>query len=356
MKIGVLTLPFNNNYGGILQSYALQSVLKKRGHDVKFIKRLPNKYTDSLISKLKWFLGYSYWRDLKDNKQVKEFSMFEKQFMCATDSIRMDKEFNKLDKENLELLLVGSDQVWRANYTRDRLTNYFFLISPSIKELKKASYAASFGTDVWEANSSKEDVKKLLDTFSGISVRETSGVEICKEVFDVSAEHILDPTFLIDVEEYLSLPYERQGGNNDVLVYLLDPTAEKFQITSEVVASNRGNAVYTGFGPEGKKKYIEIGEWVRYFSTCKYVVTDSFHGCVFALIFKKPFVVIGNSGRGLTRFDSLLSSFQLSDRLIKGHNDLQNIQIDYVVNEALIDQVIAESRINSDLFLKKLGV
>jgi hypothetical protein len=225
--------------------------------------------------------------------------------------------------------VVGSDQVWRPRYS-PCITNYFFdFLSPQDK-VKRIAYAASFGVDEWEFSEEETSkCKDLLKLFDSISVREASGTHLCSKYLNRDdALHVLDPTMLLEKEDYISIvEREKEPKSSGALFcYILDESSEKKQIIESIVSQI--NTIPFTQMPKCKITYENLRDrledcvypsvtaWLRAFIDAEMVITDSFHGCVFSIIFNKPFWVIGNKERGFARFDSLLSIFGLQNRLI----------------------------------------
>ena len=235
-----------------------------------------------------------------------------------------------LDKENFDAFVVGSDQVWRPSY--NPFLESMFLDFCEDKDVKRIAYAASFGTSSWEFTPSLTDTcARLAKKFDLITVREKSGVNLCKEHLGVHAMQVLDPTMLLNKEDYIRLVEAEQDSESagNLFYYILDPSTSKKALI-EKMAIEHGLKPFTVMPKcqaenrtkRDVKKRIEdcvfpsVTSWLRSFMDAKMVVVDSFHGAVFSLIFNKPFWVIGNNERGNARFESLLETFGLEDRMI----------------------------------------
>ncbi len=337
MKICILTQPLHTNYGGLLQAYALQTVLKRMGHEVLTEDR---KYSRSFIDRLK---SINAIRVLFGKERIITISDKDKKIMsrCTDEFIRKyistTPPVYSCDKRELrnfhfDAFLVGSDQVWRPMYS-PCLQNYFLDFTEGQK-VKRVAYAASFGTDEWEFTPEQTAAcSELAKQFDAISVREESGIGLCKNYFGVDAAHLLDPTMLLEKDDYISLVTQEQEPEHTgkVLTYFLDRTAMKDSVADAVCDKLNG----TSFSVMPEKQYSEVGSkelsrcvypsvtsWLRGFMDAEYVVTDSFHGTVFSIIFNKPFIAIANRERGLSRFSSLLNKFGLEDRLVFSSDDL----------------------------------
>ena len=235
-------------------------------------------------------------------------------------------------KYAFDAYIVGSDQVWRPRYS-PCLTNYFLDFVESERNVKKIAYAASFGVDNWEFTEEQtRECARLAKQFDAISVREDSAVDLCKRYFDVKATHLLDPTMLLNKEIYTSIFAKERISQSprNLLTYILDKSAEKDRIINNVARKYNLKPFSVmprrGFSEPGRKDIQDcvlpsVEEWIRGFMDAQFVITDSFHGTVFSILFNKPFISIANKNRGLTRFTSLLKLFQLEDRLIFSSNN-----------------------------------
>lgn len=340
MKIGILTLPLNNNYGGLLQCFALQKVLKSLGHDAWLVQR---GYANRSIiwrifyyvrQTIKVLLGREFVH-LLPSKEIKYIRKNTSKFISnyiepTTEHIRTNKHLANFHFSNkFDAYVVGSDQVWRPIYS-PCITNYFLdFLSPQDK-VKRISYAASFGVDEWEFSEEETSVcKDLLKLFDGVSVRENSATVLCEKYLGRNdALHVLDPTMLLEKEDYIRIVEKENEPKSpgNLFCYVLDESSEKKQVIETI--ANQIDAVPFTQMPKCKLTYENLRDrledcvypsvtaWLRAFMDADMVVTDSFHGCVFSIIFNKPFWVIGNEGRGLARFNSLLSLFELQSRMI----------------------------------------
>lgn len=348
MKIAVLTLRLHSNYGGILQAYALMTVLKWLGHEPFLIY---NRYykNRNFLSRNWLYLKNGLKKVVLRQKEMEVFSerryrneyevicrntaaFIEKHLQPRTVPVCSTHEWNQLPKQyDFDAYIVGSDQVWRTTYAKD-IEHYFlsFVHDPKVKRL---SYAASFGTDEW-LFTPKQTTRcgRLLKKFDGVSVREESGVTLCQNHWEVTAEHVLDPTMLLTKSDYLELlpSLANPAENNRLLVYLLDMTGEKEKIVTSIETQKHlkrffvNNPYTNNSGKEMEKRIAPpVEQWLGGFATSKFVVTDSFHACVFSLLFHIPFCAIGNKKRGMARFNSLLSLFGLEERLIDPASNFQ---------------------------------
>lgn len=342
MKIGILTLPLNSNYGGLLQAYALQEVLKRKGHETIQLNgktkcqtlpgfKAPLAYTKRFI--LKYLLRKNV--DIFIEKTMYEQSKVVNKYT----EIFIEKyiTYSNLPLEQLpenfvDAIVVGSDQIWRPSYTR-YIPNSFLEFAKKWN-VKRVSYAPSFGKSDWEFTAQEtKKCAKLLLSFDGVSVREKSAIVLCKEKFGVEATFVLDPTLLLTKADYIKLvkgsTISETQSKGDLMVYILDLDKDKQDAIDHICKKFDYTSFRTGSEVENNKAAIEsriqppLEEWLKGFNDAKYIVTDSFHACVFSIIFKKPFVVYGNKFRGLDRFVSILSALGLEDRLILNADDIK---------------------------------
>lgn len=345
MKIGILTQPLHNNYGGLLQNYALQQVLKGMVHEVETVDWEPVKvgilhgllwrWKETLLSiVLKDRESPRYQLTDKEQKIIsKNTHRFIKRYISVCSSIaKKQEDFHSIDETcQYQAYVVGSDQVWRPSYNPFQTS--MFLDFTSCEDVKRIAYAASFGTSAWEFSPQMTEVcAQLAKRFDLITVREESGVRLCREHLGVEATHVLDPTMLLNREDYEKVVIAENEPNSagTLFHYILDPSEEKTALI-EGVAKAKGLQPFTIMPKcqaENRTKWdvkhrIEdcvfpsVTSWLRGFMDAEMVVVDSFHGAVFSIIFNKPFWVIGNNKRGNARFESLLGMFGLEDRMIE---------------------------------------
>jgi hypothetical protein len=336
MKIAVLTYNIGKNYGGILQSYAMLQTLKKLGHKPELLyiesKFHHNWKTFLIIYLLSRFANK--WDDLKfavkneDEIYKNLFCFIDKYINTKTKPLKSYKDFVNVTQNNYDAYLVGSDQVWRAKIFKYIDYSFFGFVKDDNPIL--LSYAASFGVDRWEYNEyEKQKYKKQIQRFSGISIREESGVELCKKYFEKEAVHVLDPSMLLSVDDYRSLIENENEPkhNGGLLIYILDDTNEKLELINIIskklsIKPFKINAKSQNNNNIEDMIYPTVTSWLKGFDDAEYVITDSFHGCVFSIIFNIPFIVYGNEKRGMSRFESLLKMFNLEDRLVLSKSEV----------------------------------
>jgi polysaccharide pyruvyl transferase WcaK-like protein len=233
--------------------------------------------------------------------------------------------------ENFDAIIVGSDQVWRREYMPD-VETYFLEFGNN--RIRKISYAASLGVNDWLFDRAETElISSLLAKFNAISVREHSAVSILKQQVGVDAVRVCDPTLLLNSDQYRLLsdaPPNEGEEISRIFTYILDSESAPEGMLASLVEEIGGEVLDIMprlFGPGFQKDpvdyvYPPIEAWLNAFNECKFVITDSFHGCVFSLIFNRPFIAIANVERGKTRFESLLERYGLTDRLFSSLNDV----------------------------------
>ncbi len=355
MKIGIVTQPLFRNYGGILQAWALQEKLRKMGHDPWTIDYLPGA--------MPWYIMVRSWiktivllcigkrRPFAKRQPVERMEIFDsfvRKHMQLTRRVHCYKS-NLVRKYAFDVVITGSDQVWRPKY--NAFLQDMFLRFVKKPGVKKIAYAASFGVDDWEFTPEQTlECSSLAKKLDAISIREHSGIALCKEHLGVEAIEVLDPTLLHNKEDYEKLCADIPRATEPYLAcYLLDITIEKQEFI-EKVSTQQGLPIRV-FSADGNAEY-SVEQWLAIFRDACYVVTDSFHGTVFSILFHKPFLSIVNEYRGASRFHSLSPKLNLEDRLLLSlDNKILPKEIDWVyVDERLRQQREA----STDFILKAL--
>ena len=370
MKIGILTQPLHNNYGGLLQAYALQTKLIRLGHDALILDRhhsQPARFQryKSIVKRLvlKYVMGrpdvevFPFRPTLEQLDIIaRETQKFVHQHIIKTAKLYSTEELKReAIKHHFDAYIVGSDQVWRQAYS-PCITNYFLDFLEDVPSIKRIAYAASFGVGRWHFKpKTTRECKRLAQQFDAISVREASGIDLCKQYLGVDAIHGLDPTMLLVPDDYraLVLAEGEPESTGNLMTYILDPTAEKTTMARQV-ASALGLQPFTVMPPKKLNRKTQacieecvfppVTRWLRGYMDAQFVIADSFHGCVFAILFNIPFIAIGNQKRGVTRFVSLLRQFNLTNRLIDPSTEL---------SDELIHEPIDWPQVNQQLSILK---
>jgi polysaccharide pyruvyl transferase WcaK-like protein len=376
MKIKILTQPLSTNYGGLLQAFALQTVIKKMGHEVCTMDKRPIDLpwsTKVLSISKRLILRIFYhnpniiraWATQKEQKLIAiHTNRFIQENINLTKESGLNGKFTFLKKDDINAYIVGSDQVWRKKYSPN-ITNYFLDFIENKDKVKRIAYAASFGVDKWEFSPKlTEKCASLSKKFDAISAREDSAVFLCKQFLGVNATQVLDPTMLLTKDDYTKLVVKDNVPKSykTLMTYVLDKSSVNNEIIKKVgdLLNLIPNSVMpkSTFFETGKKKiedciFPPVTEWIRGFMDAEFVVTDSFHGIVFAILFNKPFICIGNKGRGLTRFTSLLRLFDLESQLITTPEEITFEKLKFNIDFNKVNKIIENEKHKSLMFLEK---
>lgn len=371
-RIGILTLSGKRNYGNVLQNYALQTFFQNQGYDVKTFwyqtggdrKGFKEKIL-AHVQKKDFFETLVYQFLIRTNKRYKDkelllsqrekvFSQFLKKYINYS-KLELTKTFSKEVDKNYDAIFVGSDQVWGLN--GNNVPSMYFL--PFVNSHKRNSFAASFGFSNLPSQSLKDGYKSGLNGMNSISVRENEGKELIKKISGRKSTILLDPTFLLSADQWLAFTEESKllPTKSFLLTYFLGKKSakEKEYINSiseyynlDVIDLNdlNNNSFYT----------VSPQNFIRLFADASFVVTDSFHGTAFSLIFEKPFIVLDRLGSKISmnsRIVTLLKRMHLSNRFITNMNDdvmsLLSNRPDFSIKRREVQKNMNESK----LFINK---
>lgn len=337
MKIGIVTLFNVPNYGAILQAYALATYLRQLGHDILLFNVEPPK-KNPFIYKLKRLVKLRF---------IDQFQ--RKYYPTITSNL----------KEKVDLYMVGSDQVWNPEITRTVYHKYFlsFALHP-----KKVAYAASFGTQEWNFDNLSEQVGNLLREFSYITVREEQGKELLHQNFHILSKVVLDPCFLLEANDYL---FEKKMTLSSVplLVSYKLCYDKKFSSRMSDLSRKLGcrkkelRSRYINSLPDCKEiniQYCRVEKWIYWMASSRYVVTDSFHGLVFSLIFRKQFVVFPSIPKRSSRIDNLLEKLNLSYRKVNSFNEAEKLFKEAPIAYAQVEELLINLKMNSKYELSRM--
>jgi len=323
MKINILTQPLFTNYGGILQNYALQTVLRRMGHEpltVNMPARKPGKkvvWKDvlktliNLAQKLRGEYNAPFLSPYRWSCKEHELSFPQREFIARyINKVDCMPPFTERVTEQYpaEAWIVGSDQVWRS-WCSPYLENCFLDFVGD--DCRKIAYAASFGIDEWDISPEMTSrLKSLAHRLDAISVRESNGIELCRKHLGVLAQHLLDPTMLLTADDYLSLTAETDHPKGKYIAsYIIDNN--RFNANAVKSISKEMELPMQPVGQMHRTRFDSIEQWLSTIAHAECVITDSFHGTVFSTIFHRPVKILTNDVRGNARLDSLLSMLSL---------------------------------------------
>lgn len=354
MKIGILTFHRAENFGATLQVYALQSFLKKLGHNAIIVDyRCKNIELQYDILHPRIFLTqpniysslYIYISRLKNYKEriIKK----KKYHQFWSSMLQVSKQINKISKLNeYDAIIVGSDQVWNTGLAGG-FDKFYFLDYDFNGSTRKISFSASSEITYYKDLTENRNIIKCINSFDAISVREQSLKEKLQPFLNKDISVTLDPTFLLPKESFLQIA-QKPKIDNYILVYHLYPT--KLGVTlAEKIAKEKGLKIveiHAGFGkyPNNNRHIQTAGpaELLGYIAYADIVIATSFHGLALSLILNKEIWMI-NIGSNY-RIKSLLSLCNLNHRLINDINDYNNQKINYQEVNAIIDKEISKSK------------
>lgn len=332
MKIGVLSRHSVANYGSLFQAYALQSIIEKLGYEVVNINYTPTceigeNLAKTLVGVSRWgknpitkllFYGYQF---PSCAHTFYTFRDFRKKYLKETKEYTSSEQL-MYDLPDVDLFCTGSDQVWNLLYDNKLDDTYFLDFLP--EEVRRIAYAASFGGNKFE-NENVSKYTQYLKKYDAISVREDSGVDILK-LFGIKGKQVLDPTLLLDKEDWEKVIPDKEKENEYILIYQLRPNKAFDEYAIELAKQTglkliRISVMYFQKFKCGKFVYLprpEIFLW--YIKNASCLLTDSFHGTCFAINFNTPFIEI-LPGRFNARNQSLLKTMRLEDRILTDYND-----------------------------------
>ncbi len=355
MKIAILTQPLRTNFGGILQNYALQMALKRMGHEpvtidygCRYAKtRWLMGRLKSIVTRTPHHIQFPHY----DRSGQENLNRFIRQYMNMTKPMDVPTKA-VINSIKPAAIIVGSDQVWSpwANVPLDFLGNMYLDFIPDYKG-KRIAYAASFGGEWTYTPEWTDKCSKLAKNFDAISVREDSGVKLCRDYLKVNATHVLDPTLLLTGKDYEKLLTRPPQKSNTLFAYVLDTSAEKVQFLQKV-ADHFGLELKIQGANDDLSWDDSIEDWLADIRDAAMVVTDSFHGSVFAIQFHRPFYSIVNQKRGADRFTSLLSKLGLLDKLVNETADVSDMSND--IDWDMVESWLSLERTESVKFLKNV--
>ena len=328
MKIGIVTFHNALNYGGVLQAYALNKYLSNIEHDVKTIDFCPKdiykligfRHTYSGI-KYPLYIGRNLLMINKRYPKIKKFIEFNKNYIPMTHKMTTIDEVKEYS-DKLDIIISGSDQVWNKDVWNRELRNTGLYSLGFETKAKKISYAASIGKDKLDENELKGLLEDIKD-YSHISVREESA----KEIIGGNTTTVVDPVLLLDAKYWYDF-IEETPKEDYIFVYILIETKDIVKKVKEL-SKKTGLPIkyicgHNIFGRHGKN-YASASpkEFVNLIHHAKYVVTNSFHGLAFSVIFEKEFITFLNSTRG-TRQVNLLEKVGLTNRIFNKEEDMYN--------------------------------
>ena len=370
MRIAIMTLRLHKNYGGILQNYALNKVLTNLGHDVKTVNIVwdirPKGFHAVLVYCKRIMLlclgkKTEVFREKRIMKQDLltnvELNKFKQANIPLTEIFYVPGTPLRLLNEHFDAYVVGSDQVWRPKYTQG--VGKYFLDFVNDDKIIRFSYSASFGTSENEYTQKQQEMcRNLIKKFKGVSVRENSAISLIQDKlkWKVNPVQHIDPTFLLSKEHYSQF-LKKDDHNGGLYNYILDTNEDKMAVLQKI-ASGLNITPYTllenGLSNDSAQVLKSMEDWLTAIANADFVFTDSFHGCVFSIIFNKPFLVYGNAERGKARFESLLDLFDLSNRYIDSSADFSADILASKIDWNHVNAIINKERDKSNEYFRRM--
>ncbi|MDO9439150.1 polysaccharide pyruvyl transferase family protein [Hydrogenophaga sp.] len=314
MNVGILTFHFSDNYGAALQAYALRRWMTEQGHAARFIDYRPAHIErggklslPTSPARLKANLKVVYLavssflnEHFGHRGQKDKFVRFRERFLgVQRGAAATDNRASLAAAQACDLIVAGSDQIWSPSQHHGFDANYFLAFAQPFKA-RKISYAASFGRD-HVSPSQAAQLPDLLHHFDAISVREASGVALVEKAIGHKPANVPDPTLLLG--DYAELTDRAPSDLREPYVFCYGlRSPDNIRQTADLVSQQLGCPILSPHNPHrrwleiGRTVHPDPGEWVALVKDASFVVTNSFHGTVFALLFKKPFIVAGLTG------------------------------------------------------------
>lgn len=359
MKIGIITFHHVYNIGAVLQAYALQKYLNENIGDSEIINYYPNNVIRPQIAALtqikKRIFGFFNYKSYKDKlKRYAKFDEFVKHYTLSSKTYYGDSEILRSPPE-YDIAISGSDQIFNATLTGNSKAYYLDFFSG-----KKISYASSFG----RKDVSKEEIELIrneLPKFSALSVREQSGADIIKREIGREPQLVMDPVFLLSKDEWRKRCNEEQKlPEKYIFVYSMEVSPVLENAVSSIKEETGLPVIVVRGG--GKTGLIEGNEdstcgpeeFLRYIRDAELVITNSFHGTAFSLIFEKKFLCVAHSTRN-ARLENILHLIEqdekmifylletYSDKVICGDKSISNLERFIDLSKDYLTQSIGKS-------------
>lgn len=328
MNIGILTYHCAHNYGAVLQCYALQEYLRSLGHEVYVIDYRPTYLKYGLFT---WY----NWISLNPIKCIKKFSfqmktlpIQYKRFIAFNQFIRRRFNIKKLnlDKQQskIECFIFGSDQIWRKN--KNAFDPIYFSEFEASKGHKLISYAASMGLNSLSRTESNQ-IQDWLNNFTRITVRETSLKNLLSPLTSHPIDIVVDPTLLLNSQEWDKISIKPKIDKPYILIYQVIPNTITYKLAYKI-ARDLGNLEIIEIASKIQINQISHRiiydaspeDFLGWIQNARFIVTTSFHGTAFSIIFRKAFISIKQHKPSDLRIESILSQNNLQNRFIDSCN------------------------------------
>lgn len=358
VKVGVMTWHYYPNYGSVLQAYALQTFInKKLNIECEVIDYRSYDYSPKGILKLLKNNRLTYkliCKFFKKERAYRFYNFVNENLNLSNKEINTLEELEKINGR-YNVFICGSDQIWAANVLNKR-----YLLDFVNDRNIKISYAPSI---VIKPNNEEQKniYNKYIKRFNYLSVREKKGQDIIKSITGISPDVVLDPTLLLDEKDYediIKIEYIKEPyilcyllGDNKKHIKYINRFSEKNNLKVVALINNKSDLAYGDYNiyTSGPKEFL------GYIKNSSFVITDSFHGVNFSIIYKKNFIVFErfNGDDPICQNDriyNILSKLSLEDRIIKDLSDIRHIEN---INYSYVNSLLCNEREQSILYLKK---
>lgn len=350
-KIGIVTIIDYNNYGNRLQNYAVQEILKKINTEpitirIKTTEQDKSRFVSmvrkhNLVIGIKYFLADTIKR-LKYNRirnnREERFQDFSTRYINESNWYDLGHLYKNNEIQELDYIVIGSDQIWNPNFRSGNKNDFGVFMKPE----KRIAFAPSIGVSTIDSNY-EVLYKRYLSEIKGLSVREEAGADLIQNLIGIRPQVLLDPTLFLSKEEWKKIikPSPTRPRSKYILTYFLGKVPDDAQLKIDQLVEKFDFEVVNLADAKNKKYYeIDPSEFLDFISNAEVFFTDSYHGSVFSIIFKKDFIVFNrNSGTPSmnSRIDTLLDKFKLFDRkweYVKEHDNV--FDTEYLNSEEIL--------------------
>lgn len=351
MKIGIVTFQNAVNYGAVLQTYALQEILKNLGANPEVIDyqctKINNMYAPfPKVRSVRALLSNIVWYKRRKKKKV-AFQNFEQKYLNLTNKKYFSKEDLEETNDIYDVFISGSDQIWRSESSNSDTTYFLDFVKD---KNKKISYAASFGSDKVE-DELKEKYKQLLNDYCKLSVREVQGKKIIEELLQREARVDLDPTFLLEKDRWQEIQKKPAKKEKYIVLFIIRKSEKIFRFAEKLAEKTGYKLIYISNDRKKEVKAEYVGgispeEWLGYFNNAEFIVTNSFHGVAFSIILNKKFFLELQPypAKVNSRLENIMDTFNLREReIVNGENQNIEKEIDYITVNKKIENIKKES-------------
>ena len=345
MKVGIVTITEGENYGNRLQNYAAQVTLKKLGCEVDTIFNNYNFNTNLVKREIKNLVviicnifnidgGYK----INNARRIRKFRLFNDKLIKRS-KYELGKGYAPEGlKDYYDFFVTGSDQVWNPEFLFNSNVEFLTFAKPG----QRIAYSASFGISKLP-DSCRENYKKWINDMDYLSVREEAGADIIKELTGRDAEVLVDPTVMLTKDEWLSIAEKPKcyKGKKYILTYFLGKMSEEVNVKLNKLAEQNDYEIINLLDKKNREIYsVDPSEFIWLINNTELMCTDSFHGVVFSLIMKTPFVVFNRVNKGgamNSRIDTLLKLFNKEERYGMDLNNKELFNMDFSNIDSTMD-------------------